>query len=442
VDRSPTEPFYEPFPRSSGPPPKGPDPVHVLAFRGAVTGADAYRAVRSALRVEENVLRVGNRFVPADRYREIAFVAVGHAALSSALGICDALGDRVTQGLVVGPDPVPPEVPFKAMRTTDAWPGDVEAEPSAAAILELANGLGERDLLILAISPGALPWLATPPKGRTGTGWAAWLRQAHTAGATGAEVASLARLTGRGAVGGQLAIAASTATVVPLLIDRGDGAAGVGGGPTLLPNDLERIGGRALLERTGLWSTMPAAETALFAPHPGTPAKLGENVHRPVVVATPADALRGAADSVGERKYMPRLAALSLSDPPEAAAERFLQRVDAVVEENRVEMVDAGRKGIVAFAALTLGLPEGVDEQPAFERFLVAVRSHVRRRELTISLLRTKGASERGAPPGAVIGGAIVPGGSAGAARPLPMRSGITDVGLMAVALAPASTAG
>ncbi|MCI4330845.1 MAG: DUF4147 domain-containing protein [Thermoplasmata archaeon] len=444
MDRSPTEPFYEPFPRSSGPPAKGPDPVHLLAYRGAVTGADAYRAVRSAVRVEEGVLRTGNRFVPADRYREIAFVAVGHAALSFALGLCDALGERLTQGLVIGPDPIPPEVPFRSIRVGDGWPGSVDAQATSESVLELASGLGERDLLLVALSPGALCHLAQPPNGWTGTAWAEWLRRASESGATGAEVASLARLSGRGAVAGRVALAARDASVVTLLLERGDGAADVGGGPTLLPTSVERASVRAMLERTGLWARMTAAETAPFLGPAALSPKLGGQVRRPVVVATPADALRGAADSVGERKYMPRLAALSIADPPEAAAERFLARVESVVEENRPEMIDAGRKGIVAFAALTLGLPEGVDEQPAFERFLAAVTSNLRRREMTVSLLRTAGSpSGHPSPPGAVVGGTGPRSGErAGSARPLRMRSGITDVGLIAVALSPASPGG
>lgn len=441
MDRSPTEPFYEPFPRSSGPSPKGPDPVHVLAYRGAVTGADAYRAVRSAVRVEGDVLRAGNRFVPVTRYREIAFVAIGHAALSSALGLTDALGERLTQGLVVGPDPLPPEVPFRSLQTTAGWPGEVDAEPTASAVLELAAGLGARDLFLVALSPGALAALATAPTGWGRDAWAAWLRSASERGATGAEIAALARLTGRGAVGGRLALASPSATVVPIVVERGDGAAGVGGGPTLLPRAAEREAARAVLARIGPGAAPPAGLEAGAVPLASAETAVGENIRRPVVVASPADALRGAADAVGERKYMPRLAALSIPDPPEAAAERFLARVDAVVEENRADMIEAGRKGIVAFAALTLGLPEGVDEQPALERFLAAARSHLRRREMTVSLLRTAGASdERRAPPGAVIGGVddsrTRP--SAGA-RALPMRSGITDVGLIAVALAPAT---
>jgi hypothetical protein len=443
MDRSPTEPFYEPFPRGSGPPPKGPDPIHVLAYRGAVTGADAYRSVRSAVRLEGDLLRAGNRFVSVKQYREIGFIAVGHAALSSALGLCDALGDHLTQGLVVGPDPVPPEVPFRSLPASLGWPGDSRDDSASAAVLELAQGLGERDLLVVVLSPGALPVLATPPAGWGGPAWASWLRDTASRGATGPEISQLARLTGTGAAAGRLAVAAGGATLVTLLVDRGDGPAGVGGGPTILPTDSEQRSSRATLERLGLWSKLPPPVSAAFAPAAGRTSTIGPNVRRPVVVATPADALRGAADTVGERKYMPRLAALSIPDPPEIAAELFLSRVEAVASENREAMVETDRKGIVAFAALTLGLPEGVDDQPAFDRFLSAVQARILRREMSVSLMRTSGASDGSPlPPGAVVGGIPHRGAPlGGGARALRMRSGITDVGLIAVALIPAAPA-
>ena len=49
---------WDPFPPSGEPDPKGPDPVQTIAFRAAVTAADAYRSVRLALRREGGAIRV------------------------------------------------------------------------------------------------------------------------------------------------------------------------------------------------------------------------------------------------------------------------------------------------------------------------------------------------------------------------------------------------
>src|SRR5208282_1540846 len=84
--------------QATTPDPVGPDALHAICYRAAVAGADVYRFLRIALRRERGILRVGNRFVADGRYREVAFVAVGHAANSMALAALDVFGERLTQG--------------------------------------------------------------------------------------------------------------------------------------------------------------------------------------------------------------------------------------------------------------------------------------------------------------------------------------------------------
>ncbi|HKS59713.1 MAG TPA: hypothetical protein VJS68_02925, partial [Thermoplasmata archaeon] len=87
--------------------------------RAALDGADVYRAVRRALRVSEGTIRVGNRFVRAERYREVAFVSLGTAAVSAGLAVTRMLGERLTQGFVAGPTPAPAEIPFRDLVVPD-----------------------------------------------------------------------------------------------------------------------------------------------------------------------------------------------------------------------------------------------------------------------------------------------------------------------------------
>ena len=135
------------------------------AFRGAVTSADAYRATRAAVRLEGDTLRIGNRFVPVARYREIAFIAAGNAATSQALAVVRGLGSRLTQGFVAGPEAAPPEIPFRSVRVPRGLPGTREGTEAAGLALELAGGLGAGDLLIVLLSGGAAGALAlTEPK--------------------------------------------------------------------------------------------------------------------------------------------------------------------------------------------------------------------------------------------------------------------------------------
>jgi hypothetical protein len=429
---------------SATPPAPGLDLPALLTatYRGALTGADAYRAVRQAVRVEEGTLRLGNRFVRADRYREIAFVALGNASASLALGAWEALGERLTQGIVAGPSPLPPNVPFRAWELPIGWPGSAVGLTTAAAIEELAAGLGPKDLLLLLLSPGALAALSLPPAGLRGEEWAAFLRAESAAGATGAEVAGLARVLGLGPAGGRLGAAPHAGEVVTLLLDRGDGAAGVGGGPTV-PLTEEEV--RRVRERLGpgRGAPLPAAvSTAAREPVPLRAAAPG--VDRPVVVLAPADALTGASGVLSDRKWVCRLAAPTLAEMPEAAARSLLNRTEEILRGLRgipgARRSGSPRRerpnGLAVLAGLTFGAPEGVDERPLVDRFLASARALLPWRGATVAVLPTAGAPGRsGEGAGRYVS---IPTSLAGT---LPMRAGLSDVGSVGIVLLPAEGA-
>ncbi len=433
---------WDPFPPGE-PEPKGPDPIPGLAYRSAVTSSDAYRSVRLALRRESGTLRVGNRFLPDGRYREVAFLALGFAAHSMALAALHAIGDRLTQGFLAGPEPVPPELPFRGLRIAPGWGGDPEAAESVAAATEIARGLTEQDLLLVLLSPGAIRALALPPDGMTGEEFSLTLAEAYERGATGREVGALARVLGTGGVGGRLAAEADRCDVATLIVDRGDGPSTVGGGPMRPVRPEERTAARAILERIGLASRFPSASLAARttgdagAPLPSRPPP------RPVVVASPSDALRAAADSIYDKGWTSRLAFLELRERPELAAERFLTRTEEILAREGMT-AESRTKGVGTFAMTTLDLPEGVDEGPALGRFLTRALALIRRREMSVGLFRTAGAVGGAEyPAGAVIGASTDPGVNvrAGRARAVPMRPGITDVGILAVAVQPVPVA-
>ncbi len=135
-----------------------------------------------------------------------------------------------------------------------------------------------------------------------------------------------------------------------------------------------------------------------------------------------------------------RLAFLELRDGPESAAERFLERSETLLE-GEVLGSDSRTKGVATFAMATLGLPEGMDEGPGLGRFLTRARELLRRREMSVGLFRTGGDSgtDPAFPPGAVVGAPTEPDDrfSPARARAVRMRSGITEVGCLAVALYP-----
>jgi hypothetical protein len=433
---------WDPFPPGE-PDPKGPDPIHSLAFRAAVTAADAYHAVRVAVRREAGTLRIGNRFVPEGRYREVAFLAFGNAAGSMALGALHAVGDRLTQGFIAGPDPVPPEVPFRGVEIGAGWPGCAEAAQVANASKELAGDLGEQDLLLVLLSPGALRALAEPPPGMTPEEFGRFLEEAAANGATGRDVGLLARTLGTGAVGGRLALATPQADIVTLIVERGDGPGIIGGGPMRPVTPEERAEARALVDRLALRATLPPTATPELDPDPTR--SIASRAARPVVIASPSDALRAASDAVFDKGWTSRLAYLHLNDRPEAAADKFLGKSEEIYRGEPLTS-DSRTRGIATFAMTTLGLPEGVDEGPALGAFLTRSKQLLNRREMSVGLFRTAGDLQAAPvrrpppfPPGAVIGAATDPDAKVipGHARAVRMKSGITDVGLLAIAVYP-----
>lgn len=426
---------WDPFPPGE-PAPSGDDPLLAAIYRGAVEGGDAYRAVRSAVRRESGVLRVGNRFVPDGRYREVAFVALGHAATSMALAVLHVFGDRVTQGFVAGPEEPPAAVPFRSETIEDGWGGAEAAPHVVEAAREIATSLTVSDLFLLLVSPGALRALLIPPPGVSPRAFSELLRDLHGRGASGADVAEAARVAGSGGVGGRLLPSGIRADVQCLIVDRGDGPVATGGGPTFPIEETERRHVRTTLERAGVPDLLPELDLKVLAEEQTVA------VHRPVVVAMPADGLRASADVAVDKGYTARVGVLDLHERPAAAAERFVASVETVLSSGRLE--PGGRsKGFVVFATTTLDLPEGVFERPACEEFLACVRGALRRREVSVGLFRTSGPTGSSSDfAGGVVGAPGDPGAAARAevARPVRMRPGITDVGLVVAAVVPAGT--
>ncbi|MCI4362837.1 MAG: DUF4147 domain-containing protein [Thermoplasmata archaeon] len=410
------------------------NPVSLLtaAYRAAVTGADAYRGVRSALRVDRGILRLGNRFVQIGRYREIAFVALGNASASLALAASEALGERLTQGYSAGPVALPESVPFHSLVVPSAVPGTPRGLEASRAVLELAAGLGEPDLLLLLLSPGAAGSLAEPPEGVDGTAWGTLLlRAAHELGSI--EAATLARVFGTGGTGGRLP-SLTGADVETLIVDEGLGGALVGGGPTVPVSDEERARASSALGRLG----GPTPRLS-YAPESGPP-PVGRPPSRPVVVAGPVDAIRSAGDALVDRRWFTRLATLSTPLPPSEAAALLLERSEAELRGLGGRLPAIGSRGsgasqgLAVFAGVTLGGFEGAIPAGAVDAFLEAARAGLSRREAVVALLPTAGGE---AAPGA--GRFLRLDAKGGPVRgELPMRAGITDVGSVAILLLPA----
>ncbi|MEM0129093.1 MAG: DUF4147 domain-containing protein [Thermoplasmata archaeon] len=430
---------WDPFPPGV-PLPQGPDPLAALAYRGAVEGADAYRGVREALRSEHGILRIGNRFVRSGRYREVAFVALGNAAGAMARAAIDALGEEVTAGFAAGPPEALAEVPFPTVPLSPGVPVSAASEEVVRNLAEIGETLDDRHLLLLLLSPGALGALLRPPPGVTAEELSSLLAEAQARGASGDEVARIARTIGEGGVGGRVAAFVGSADVATMIVDRGEGARRLGGGPMIPLSAAERAEARALVGRLGL--ALPSPLASRLAPGEGETGSLP--IHRPVYVARPADALTGAGDALVHRKWRVRLGALDLPGGPEEAADAFVAAVEGILRREPPPESDRSR-GIAVVAAARLGQIEGADAGPALTRFLGRVRERFSPPARSVALFRTAGPIGSSAFPGAAVVGAPENASFAempGVARAIPMEAAVTDVGYLALALAPAEPYG
>lgn len=426
------------------------------AFRTAIEGADAYRAVRAGLRVHDDILRVGNRFLPLHRFREIAFIALGNAAGVMGLAAQEMLGERLTQGLSAGAVPVPESLQFQSVTVPDAWPGSEPAATALANLLELATGLKEEDLLVLLLSPGAFSITAGPPTGWGPSPWRELLQQvAARSGPMAA--ARVARVLGTGAIGGRLGLAARVPLVATLVVDRGEGPEWVGGGPTV-PLRAEEVG----TVREFLSASAAGAIPRELAGNPG------RNLHRPVVVTGPSDAVEAAGNQLAGQGWISRLVSLHLPGTPNEVAAQFIQGMETIRREQVAEPrsmatgADEGRsddplpalglttatptyrgrvesRGVAVFAGASFNTVEGGEGAPELQSFLRAASRQSVRREAYVGALRTAGnIATRGTGAGSWLGRRV--GDDTGSDPPLEtfaVRAGFTDVGTMLVGFVP-----
>lgn len=420
------------------------------AFRTAIEGADAYRAVRAGLRLHDDILRIGNRFVSANRFREIGFIALGNAAGSMALAAQEMLGERLTQGLTASAVAPPDTLQFQYLPVPDPWPGSPQAESALLGALELAGGLHAEDLLLVLLSPGAFSITAGPPTGWDGPAWRVLLQEVAARSGPVSAV-RVGRVLGTGAIGGRLGAIVRDPAVATLVLDRGEGAEWVGGGPTI-PVRAEEL--------QGVPSLLAGTRAAGARGVPIGPA--GLNVHRPVVVTGPADAVEAAGNLLAGQGWISRMISLHLEGAPDKVAAGFLAgletiRRDQVAEPRRAGPDSGGAlpsiplpstatpsaraesRGLAVFAGATFDTIEGGEWGDDVRAFLRAASRQSTRRETYLGALRTAGAiAGRGEGAGCWLGRRL---GGDLAGEPtfesFGVRAGFTDVGTMLVGFVP-----
>jgi glycerate 2-kinase len=124
-----------------------------------LAAADPAEAVRRSLRVEGNEISVGGRTFEAGG---VSVVAAGKAAGAMARAAEEVLGGRISGGVVVTKDDHDPGPEgFEPVFASHPEPDERSVE-AARRVQEVAESLGEGDLLLALISGGASALLADP----------------------------------------------------------------------------------------------------------------------------------------------------------------------------------------------------------------------------------------------------------------------------------------
>ena len=268
-----------------------------------------------------------------DRFDEVVVVGGGNAAGGFAAALEDELGDSVTGGAVVTDD---------SARTNaiDVLPGDhpLPSETgvrSARRVLEVATAAEADDLVIAVVTGGASALLAAPADPLTLADLRAVTGELLACGASIDEINAV-RKHCSAIKGGQLARAASPATVVTLVLSDvvGDDYSVIGSGPTV-PDPSTYADAVTVLERYDL-DIPDAVREYLEAgvdgacpetPTVGDPAFEDTHTH---LVGSGRSALEAARDVAIDRGYEPLLLSSRVRGEAREAAKTHV----AIAEES------------------------------------------------------------------------------------------------------------
>ena len=271
-------------------------------FRAALLAADPQRAILDRLSFDGRVLQVSGKKTGRKRYALSAFdriqvIGAGKAAASMARAVEGLLGRRISGGFINVPDGGSVRLHRIQLHPCGHPIPDERGAEGARRILEIAHAAGPRDLLIALISGGASAMLPAPAPPLTLAGKQALTRQLLASGATIHEMNAVRKHLSL-IKGGQLAQAASPATVIALLLSDvvGDDPGVIGSGPTV-PDPSTVADAVRILDKYGV--SVPAG--ALHeTPKPGDPAFARS---RHVIVGSNQQAVAAAAECARRLGY-------------------------------------------------------------------------------------------------------------------------------------------
>ncbi|HST05418.1 MAG TPA: glycerate kinase [Chloroflexia bacterium] len=231
--------------------------MDVLA--AALSAADPFRAVDTALKLDEEVIQILASVQPDG---DIFVVGAGKAGTSMAVAVEKALGDRVTGGLVIVKDGYAGTVgaPLRHITLREgAHPvPDARGVEATRELISLIESAGERDLVICLISGGGSALLTLPGSQVTLEDVQAVTALLLKSGATINELNAVRKHLSRES-GGQLARIAAPARVLSLILSDVTGSPldVIASGPTV-PDPTTYADALAVLALYDLLARVPA----------------------------------------------------------------------------------------------------------------------------------------------------------------------------------------
>jgi len=274
---------------------------------------DAHRIILGLLRVEGDTLRIGQRRWDLASRRRVIVLGAGKAANAMARAVEEALGHRITEGLVVVKQREPDDDPSRIELVAGGHP--IPNEDGLAAsrrILELAQGAAPEDLFLTVISGGSSALMNCPLPGISLEDEQRLTQMLLNSGARILEINAVRRHISA-TNGGRLAeiVESRGAEMINLIISDSLGAR-----PTVDPAEPVRHFGtpvapdgttlqdaRNVIDQYRLTDRMPRAILDFLrnaTPQNETPKAFGERIHQ-YVLERPANACVAARRAAEER---------------------------------------------------------------------------------------------------------------------------------------------
>jgi hydroxypyruvate reductase len=225
----------------------------------ALDAAAPALAVRRALTLRRQTLRVDDRLYDLGRIGRVVAIGAGKASVPMASAVREVLRGRLDSVFVVAPSPVIRRAKAGIAVAEASHPiPDRRGVQAARHVMQLASSLDKNDLLIVLLSGGASSLLPLPARGLTLADKQRTTRLLLRSGATIAEVNTVRKHLSA-IKGGRLA-ATTPASVLTLILSDvgGDDLGVIGSGPTA-PDRTTFLDAVRIVRRYGLWAKLPEA---------------------------------------------------------------------------------------------------------------------------------------------------------------------------------------